>query len=119
MNTDPSKRLSETRRSASRKPKRVPRRWRFFVPFAALAVGTLPNVAGADPPLPADEVRDRRLVQEDRPLWREALALPDDVLLLVSWPVEQFLCWAERVRLGTRVQDVVLAPIRSEERQER
>jgi len=41
------------------------------------------------------------------------------VLLLLSWPVEQFLCWAERVRLGTRVQDVVLAPIRSEERQER
>jgi hypothetical protein len=119
MNTDRSKRLLEGRRSARRKPTRGLRRWRFFVPLAALAFGTLPHVAGADPPLSADEVRDRRLVQEERPLWREALAFPDDVLLLLSWPVEQFLCWAERVRLGTRVQDVVLAPIRSEERQER
>src|SRR5262245_32268136 len=119
MNTDRSKRLSEGLRSARREPKRVLRRWRFLVPLAALAVGTLPRVAGADPPLSADEVRERRLVQEERPLWREALAFPDDVLLLLSWPVEQVLCWAERVRLGTRVQDVVLAPIRSEERQER
>jgi hypothetical protein len=77
----------------------------------------LPHVACADPPLPADEVRDRRLMQEERPLWREALALPNDVLLLLSWPVEQLLCWGERVRLGTRVHDVVLGPIRSQESQ--
>jgi hypothetical protein len=57
-------------------------------------------------------------MQEERPLWREALALPNDVLLLFSWPVEQLLCWAERVRLGTRVHDVVLAAIRSQESQE-
>jgi hypothetical protein len=59
------------------------------------------------------------LVHDERPLWREALALPNDALLLLSWPVEQLLCWAERVQLGTRVQDVVLAPIRSQEGQER
>jgi hypothetical protein len=89
-----------------------------LAPLAAIAVGVLPHVTFADPPLPADEVRNRRLVHEERPLWREALAFPNDVLLVLSWPIEQLLCWAERARLGTRVQDVVLTPIRSQESQE-
>jgi hypothetical protein len=83
--------------------------------FAALAAIALPQLAFADPPLSADEVRDRRFMHEERPLWRELLALPDDVLLLLSGPVEQLFCWAERVRLGTRVHDVVLAPSRAQE----
>jgi hypothetical protein len=79
--------------------------------FAVLTVVGLPTTARGDPPLAADEVRDRRLMREERPLWREALALPNEALLLVAWPLRQFLCWAEDVRLATRVRDVALAPI--------
>jgi len=118
MNTGGGKRLSESRRSRARETEKMRRRRRIFASLAALAVGVLPHVTFADAPLPADEVHDRRLVHDERPLWREALALPNDALLLLSWPIEQLLCWAERVRLGTRVQDVVLAPIRSQESQE-
>jgi hypothetical protein len=79
--------------------------------LALLAVGSLPSFARGDPPLPADEARDRRLVRAERPLWRQALALPNDVVLLLVWPIKQLLCWAEHVRLDARVRDVVLAPI--------
>jgi hypothetical protein len=87
--------------------------------LAALVLAVPFNAARGDPPLPPEEVRDRRLVREERPLWREPLAFPNDVVLLLSWPLEQLLCWAERVRLGTRVRDVVLAPIRSTEGEDR
>lgn len=91
--------------------------WTFLL--AALAIGAFPNVSRGDPPLPADEVRERRLVREERPLWREALALPNDVVVLLSWPIEELLCWAERVRLETRVRDVVLTPISRQESEDR
>ena len=94
-------------------------RGRLAALLAALALGVPLNTARGDPPLAAEEVRDRRLVREERPLWREALELPNDVVLLLSWPLEQLLCWAERVRLDTRVRDVVLAPIRSTEGEDR
>ena len=116
MNTRSAERLSESRGRA-REPEKVLRR-RLLAPLAILAVGALPHVAFADPPLAADEVRHRRWVHDEHPLWREALALPNDALLLLSWPVEQLLCWAERLRLGTRVHDVVLAPTRSPESRE-
>jgi len=118
MNTDGEEKLLRCRRLKARETENVLRRRRIWVPLAALVVAALARISSADPPLPADEVRDRRLVHEERPLWREALALPNDTLLFLSWPMEQLLCWAERVRLGTRVQDVVLAPIRSQESQE-
>jgi hypothetical protein len=66
-------------------------------------IGALAPAALADPPLPAREVRERRLVREERPLWREALALPNRVLLLLAWPLEHTLFWAEDARLHNRV----------------
>jgi len=68
-----------------------------------LAIGALAPAALADAPLPAAEVRARRLVREERPLWREALALPNQVLLLLAWPLEHALFWAEDARLHNRV----------------
>jgi hypothetical protein len=79
---------------------------------AALAIGALAPAARADPPLPPREVEERRLVREERPLWREALALPNDALLLLAWPLEQALVWAEGVHLDDRVSDFVRFPIR-------
>jgi hypothetical protein len=75
-------------------------------------IGALAPTALADPPLPPAEVRARRLVREERPLWREALALPSDALLLLAWPLEKGLMWAEGVHLDDRLEDFVLFPIR-------
>jgi hypothetical protein len=70
------------------------------------------TTADADAPLPAAEVRERRLIREETPLWRQVLALPADAFLLVTWPLKHALFWAESVRLDRRIGDVVLYPVR-------
>jgi len=66
----------------------------------------------ADPPLPESEVRERRLYREEIPIWRRALAFPDDALHVAFWPVKQTIVWAERVRLPNRIEAGVRAPFR-------
>jgi hypothetical protein len=78
--------------------------------LSALACGALP--ATADTPMPPNEVRAERRIREERPLWREALALPDDVLLLAAWPLKQALFWAEAHHLDDRIGDFFSAPFR-------
>jgi hypothetical protein len=65
----------------------------------------------AAPPLPAEDVREQRWTKEETPLWREALALPQTVLLVAAWPLKQVLFWAERVDLPDRLADFVLYPV--------
>jgi hypothetical protein len=65
----------------------------------------------AAPPLPPAEVRERRWIKEEQPLWREALALPQAALGVVTWPLKQTLFWAERVELHRRVAGFVLDPV--------
>jgi hypothetical protein len=80
--------------------------------IALFVFGALSRTAFGDPPLPAKEVRERRLIREERPLWREALALPNRVVLLAAWPLEQALIWGEEAQLHNRIADVVLWPVR-------
>ena len=68
--------------------------------------------ASASAPLEPSEVRERRVLREDRPLWREALALPYDALLVLTWPLKQALLWGERAQLDDRIEDVVMWPFR-------
>jgi hypothetical protein len=68
-------------------------------------------LADSDAPLPPDEVRERRLVREERPLWQTVLALPNDALLLLGWPLKHTLFWAERVNLPDRIADFWLYPV--------
>jgi hypothetical protein len=68
-------------------------------------------LADSDAPLPPDEMRERRLVREERPLWQEVLALPDDALLLLGWPLKHTLFWAERINLPDRIADFWLYPV--------
>jgi len=68
--------------------------------------------APASAPLEPSEVRERRLLREDRPLWSEALALPNDILLVLAWPLKQALLWSERKQLDDRVKDIVTWPFR-------
>ncbi len=79
-----------------------------------LVIGALASAAQAAPPLPPNEVRERRLVREEWPLWRAALALPNQIVLLAAWPLKQALIWAEAARLDERIADVVLWPVRRE-----
>ena len=79
-----------------------------------LVIGALASAAQAAPPLPPNEVRERRLVREEWPLWRAALALPNQIVLLAAWPLKQALIWAEAARLDERIADVVLRPVRRE-----
>lgn len=41
--------------------------------------------------LATEEVRERRWIKEEQPLWREALALPQAALGVVTWPLKQAL----------------------------
>jgi hypothetical protein len=80
--------------------------------IALLIVAVLPaRAALADPPLPPAEVRARRFIHEERPLWQMALAFPNDALQLLSWPLKHALIWAERVDLPDRIADFVLYPV--------
>jgi hypothetical protein len=72
---------------------------------------SLPAVASAAPPLAAEDVRERRWIKEEPPLWREALALPKAALGVAAWPLKQALVWAERVELPHRLADFVLYPV--------
>ena len=83
---------------------------RSAAPMTAALVLTFSAPVFADPPLPPDEVRAERRIREDRPLWREALALPDDVLLLLAWPLKHALFWAEGARVDRRVGALFVNP---------
>jgi hypothetical protein len=76
-----------------------------------LLLWSLAAVTFAAPPLAPEEVRERRWIKEDQPLWRETLALPQTALDVVAWPLKQALFWAERVDLPRRVADCVLYPV--------
>jgi len=76
-------------------------------PLVAVVLALLSRVALADPPLAPGEVRERRLFREERPLWREALALPYDAALLVAWPLKRTLFWAEEIHLDDRIANLV------------
>ena len=78
--------------------------------LAFVALSSFSAPAFADPPLSPDEVRAERRIREDRPLWREALALPDDLLLMLAWPLKHALFWAEGERLDRRVGDLFVNP---------
>jgi hypothetical protein len=64
------------------------------------------------PIVSAGELRERRLFQEEVPLWRRALALPADLLELTAWPLKQTLFWMERHDIPERIEDGVLFPVR-------
>lgn len=85
--------------------------WRNAATVALLAVAT--GAFGSTPMAP-DEVRAERRIREDRPLWRSALALPDTLVQVLLWPLEQSFYWAERVDLPDRIEHVIGAPFRSE-----
>ena len=57
--------------------------------LVAVALITTRGASLADAPLAPDEVRERRLLREERPLWREALALPYDAALVLAWPLKR------------------------------
>ena len=57
-------------------------------------------------------MRAERVIHEERPLWRRALALPDDALLVAAWPLKQALFWAEANHLDDRIGDFFCAPFR-------
>jgi hypothetical protein len=57
------------------------------------------------------EIRERRVMREERPLWRRVLALPADVLEVAFWPLRQTLFWMERDDIPDRVRDAALLPI--------
>ena len=80
---------------------------------AAVAFFASGGIAAAAVPMSPDEVRDQRLIREARPPWRAALALPDDLLHVLVWPIEQGLFWAERVDLPDRVAHLLGAPFGS------
>jgi hypothetical protein len=82
---------------------------------ACLAVAPL---ARADDLPSADELRERRLFREERPLWRKILAAPAGVPIVLTWPLKQMLFWAERVDLPDRISDAVRAPFRGTSRGE-
>ena len=78
--------------------------------FAALL--SLAAAAGADSPPSAAEIRQQRWFREERPWWREALALPADALCVLSWPLKETILWMEKVNLPARVEDAASAPFR-------
>jgi hypothetical protein len=95
------------------KAREAPRRRLLLAAWtAASLLTTAAPIARAGAPLEPREVREQRLVREDHPLWREALGLPNDLLLLVAWPLKKTLIWAEAKQLDDRIRDVVLWPIR-------
>src|SRR5262245_59462809 len=57
------------------------------------------------------EIRERRVMREERPLWRRALALPADALEVTFWPLRQTLFWMERDDVPDRMRDTALHPI--------
>ncbi|HSD11911.1 MAG TPA: hypothetical protein VLF14_13035 [Candidatus Binatia bacterium] len=76
------------------------------------------SVASPAPPLAAEEVRERRWIKEETPLWREALALPKAALGVAVWPLKQAFFCVERVNLPHRLADFVLYPFHHFGRQE-
>ena len=78
--------------------------------LVAVALITTWGASLADAPLAPDEVRERRLVRAERPLWREALALPYDAALLLAWPLKRTLFWAEETHLDDRITNLVRFP---------
>ena len=75
--------------------------------LAAVSLITTWGASLADAPLAPDEVRERRLLREERPLWREALALPYDAALVLAWPLKRTLFWAEQIHLDDRIANLV------------
>ena len=75
--------------------------------LAAVSLITTWGASLADTPLAPDEVRERRLVRAERPLWREVLALPYDAALLLAWPLKRTLFWAEETHLDDRIANLV------------
>jgi len=75
--------------------------------LAAVSLITTWSASLADAPLAPDEVRERRLLREERPLWREALALPYDAALVLAWPLKRTLFWAEQIHLDDRIANLV------------
>jgi hypothetical protein len=67
--------------------------------------------AFAEAPLEADAVRQQRRIREQQPLWRSVLALPNEAVGLVAWPIKHALFFAEAVNLPGRMRDTVLFPI--------
>jgi hypothetical protein len=57
------------------------------------------------------EIRERRVMREERPFWRRVLALPADALELAFWPLRQTIFWMERDDVPGRVRDAALYPI--------
>jgi hypothetical protein len=80
--------------------------------FAA-SVHTPVATRAADPPLAPDEIRERRLFREERPFWREVLALPADALVVLAWPVKRLVLWMEDVNLPRRIEDAATFPVRA------
>ena len=78
--------------------------------LAVVSLITMWGASLADAPLAPGEVRERRLLGEQRPLWREALALPYDALLVLAWPLKRTLFWAEEVHLDDRITNLVRFP---------
>lgn len=65
----------------------------------------------AAPILEPEEIRERRLIRAERPLWRRALAAPNDLVTILTWPLKHALFWAEDVHLDRRIRDVVMFPV--------
>jgi len=75
--------------------------------LAVVSLITMWGASLADAPLAPGEVRERRLVRAERPLWREVLALPYDAALLLAWPLKRTLFWAEQIHLDDRIANLV------------
>ncbi|MGH7821019.1 MAG: BamA/TamA family outer membrane protein [Candidatus Binatia bacterium] len=67
---------------------------------AGIVAALLCNAVIALPALAEAEHR-----RADRPVWRQALELPETVVDLLGWPVKRGLIWAERVNLPERIVD--------------
>jgi len=81
--------------------------------LAWLLLGSHVSLAEPSASVPsAEEVRAQRFFRGDEPLWRRALGLPADVLLLTAWPLQQTLFWMERIDLPDRIEDGVTYPVR-------